>query len=215
MPKVTEAHMAARRQQILDAAFACFSRNGFHQTTMQHICGEAELSPGAVYRYFDSKEAIIEASCLAGQQRTADAFEAAAQQGETLEVLDELVNVFYGAMDEVYSHQDLCHRVQLWGEALRNVRVHEVITRIRGVPIDGLERVVHRAQSLGEINPDLPARSVARLLMATYDGLVLQKAIHPDLDVEGYMAALKALYSGDFWRGPTARPSGGHSLTHQ
>ena len=59
MPKVTQAHLEARRQQILDAAFGCFARQGFHQTTMQDICREAELSPGAVYRYFDSKEAII------------------------------------------------------------------------------------------------------------------------------------------------------------
>jgi AcrR family transcriptional regulator len=55
MPKVTEAHLEARRQQILDAALACFSRRGFHQSTMQDICQEAELSPGAVYRYFRSK----------------------------------------------------------------------------------------------------------------------------------------------------------------
>ena len=52
MPKVTEAHLEARRQQILDAASACFSRQGFHQTTMQGICREVDLSPGAVYRYF-------------------------------------------------------------------------------------------------------------------------------------------------------------------
>ena len=52
MPKVTEAHLEARRQQIVNAAFACFSLNGFHQSTMQDICQEAHLSPGAVYRHF-------------------------------------------------------------------------------------------------------------------------------------------------------------------
>jgi AcrR family transcriptional regulator len=61
MPKVTEAHLEARRQQILDAAWACFARKGYHQTTMQDICQESELSPGAIYRYFAGKEAILEA----------------------------------------------------------------------------------------------------------------------------------------------------------
>lgn len=56
MPKVSDAHLEARREQILDAAEACFSREGFHQTSMQDICREAELSPGAVYRHFSSKE---------------------------------------------------------------------------------------------------------------------------------------------------------------
>jgi hypothetical protein len=46
MPKVTEAHLEARRRQIVDAAAACFSQRGFHQTTMQDICKQAALSPG-------------------------------------------------------------------------------------------------------------------------------------------------------------------------
>ena len=48
MPKVTEAHLEARRQQVLDPAFACFARQGFHQTTMDDICREAGLSAGAL-----------------------------------------------------------------------------------------------------------------------------------------------------------------------
>src|SRR3989304_6177982 len=57
MPKVTEAHLEARRSQILDAAWTCFARKGYHQATMQDICQESGLSPGAIYRYFESKEA--------------------------------------------------------------------------------------------------------------------------------------------------------------
>src|SRR5688572_7394624 len=59
MPRVTAAHLAARRQQILDAAQACFLRNGFHATSMQEVIREAGLSVGAVYRYFPSKNALV------------------------------------------------------------------------------------------------------------------------------------------------------------
>ena len=62
MPKVSDEHLAARRRQILDAALVCFSRRGFHQTPMQAIFEEARLSPGAVYRYFKSKEEIVRAT---------------------------------------------------------------------------------------------------------------------------------------------------------
>ena len=48
-----------RRPQILDAAEACFTRSGFHRTTMQDVAGEAGMVPGNLYRYFASKDALI------------------------------------------------------------------------------------------------------------------------------------------------------------
>jgi AcrR family transcriptional regulator len=60
VPKVTPEHVEARKNAILDAALRCFTRKGFHRTTMQDICRECGLSPGAVYRYFRSKRALIE-----------------------------------------------------------------------------------------------------------------------------------------------------------
>jgi AcrR family transcriptional regulator len=61
MPRVSEAHLAARRRQIIDAARVCFLRNGFHQTSMQDVIAEAGISVGAVYRYFKGKNDIIDA----------------------------------------------------------------------------------------------------------------------------------------------------------
>ena len=61
VPRVSAEHLTARRQQILDAARVCFLRNGFHQTSMQDVIREANLSVGAVYRYFPSKTDLITA----------------------------------------------------------------------------------------------------------------------------------------------------------
>ena len=61
VPRVSEEHLAARREQILAAARHCFLRNGLHDTSMQDLIGEAGLSVGAVYRYFKSKNEIINA----------------------------------------------------------------------------------------------------------------------------------------------------------
>ena len=62
MPKVSEAHRAARREQIIDAAIRCVGREGFHRTTMSHVIAESGLSAGAVYGYFTGKEDLIKAS---------------------------------------------------------------------------------------------------------------------------------------------------------
>ena len=61
MPKVSDAHLAARRRQILDAAARCFARDGFHRTSMQDIVGESGISAGLVYRYFAGKDDMITA----------------------------------------------------------------------------------------------------------------------------------------------------------
>jgi len=61
MPRVSEDHLTARREQILAAARRCFLRKGVHNTSMQDLIGEAGMSVGAVYRYFRSKDEIINA----------------------------------------------------------------------------------------------------------------------------------------------------------
>ena len=43
MPKLKPSTQAARREHILDAAERCFARSGFHRTTMQDICREANI----------------------------------------------------------------------------------------------------------------------------------------------------------------------------
>jgi len=67
---------ADRRDEILVAAQACFARAGFHQTSMQEICSEAQMSPGNLYRYFRSKEDIIAAIAERDRAETAPQFAA-------------------------------------------------------------------------------------------------------------------------------------------
>src|SRR5215510_11367536 len=51
--------LADRRARILDAAERSFCRSGFHRTTMQDVAAEAGMSPGNLYRYFSSKDAMV------------------------------------------------------------------------------------------------------------------------------------------------------------
>jgi AcrR family transcriptional regulator len=199
MPKVTEAHLEARRQQVLDAARACFARQGFHQTTMQDICREAGLSPGAVYRYFASKEDIISATCeVTGEVALIESIQ---ERGDTLAAFEALAAEFFGRLDSPEAQPELRMTIQLWGEALRNPAIMELSRRnldgIRG----SLAQLVRQAQARGDINPDLGPQAVAQVLVSTFDGLVLQKAIEPTIDTWQYVAVIKAMVGGDFWRG--------------
>ncbi len=54
---------AVREQQMLDAAVQMFSLNGYHETSMDAIAAEAQISKPMLYLYYGSKEELFGA-CL-------------------------------------------------------------------------------------------------------------------------------------------------------
>jgi AcrR family transcriptional regulator len=193
MPKVTEAHSAARRQEIIDAAYRCFARKGFHQTTMHEIYTEANLSPGAIYHYFDSKDAIIRASFEFDLQRGLALFEAAVVRDDPLQALHELIDFFYRGLESAAVLAAPRVNVQGWGEALVNPPLQDAILQVFDRNLDALRQIIFKAQARGEINPALDPGAVARMLLSLYYGLELQLALYGKVDVEQYATAVKAL----------------------
>jgi TetR/AcrR family transcriptional regulator, transcriptional repressor of aconitase len=180
MPKVSEEHLAARRRQILDAALACFSRQGFHGTPMQAIFEEAGLSPGAVYRYFRSKEEIVQAIA----EETLGSFAAALEPGAKSP--DEMLGRLLDAIESVeLRDQRMRLALQVWGEAVLNPRVGEFVRRV----FEGI-----RARLAAElIAPDPDA--AARVLLAVAQGYVIQRNLYEDFDAEGFRAAAVPMLS--------------------
>jgi TetR/AcrR family transcriptional regulator, transcriptional repressor of aconitase len=195
VPKVSQEHLESRRRQITEAALACFSRQGFHRTTMQDIVGESGLSAGAVYRYFASKESIVaaladehhrsEAAALASADTAADA--------DVTEVLAELVRVSLGRLDNANERRWRRVTVQLWAEALRDERLMEVCRSGLDGPLDVLTEVMERGQRAGSLPSTLNPGAAARVCAAIFQGLVLQQAWEPALDVAAYMESVLAI----------------------
>ncbi|MBM3959238.1 MAG: TetR/AcrR family transcriptional regulator [SAR202 cluster bacterium] len=206
MPLVTEAHLEARRQQILEAAAACFARDGFHRTTMQSICGEAGLSAGAVYRYFASKEDIILDMCEAELRRNLAVFEEHASKGDTEAVLSGLADVFFRRLDEDVPASSRVS-VEIWAEALRNPRVAGALRSRTEHHLEQFALVVSHGQDRGQINPDLIPSVIARTMLSAFYGLVLQKALDPGVNVPAYVESLKSIYFGRFWLKPSPAPT--------
>jgi TetR/AcrR family transcriptional regulator, fatty acid metabolism regulator protein len=48
-----------KKEQIRKAALAVFSRQGFHETTVEQIAQEAGIAKGTIYLYYTSKEEIL------------------------------------------------------------------------------------------------------------------------------------------------------------
>jgi len=192
MPRVTAAYLAERRAHILDAAARCFAREGFHRTTMQHIVREAALSPGALYRYFASKEDMV-AAIAAERHAVERALFAEARGGAGLA---GLTRAFLGRLSRPGERAWRRVTVQLWGEALRNPRVMDVVRAGLEEPLRRLTALLRAGQRDGTLPRDLDAPATARVAAAVFEGLVLQQAWEPRLDVDRFVRAAERLLGG-------------------
>ncbi len=193
MPKVSAEHTLARRQQIIDAAYRCFARKGFHQATMRDIYAEANLSPGAVYHYFDSKDAIIQASFEFDYRRSLALFEAATAHENPLQALHELIDFFFRGLESASELNAPRVNVQGWGEALVNPPLLETMRQGIDFYLDALTQIVRKAQAAGQLDQALDPQAVGRMLLSLYYGLELQKALNNEVAIEPYAKAIKTL----------------------
>lgn len=193
MPKTTEAHREARREQILHAAYRCFGRRGFHQTTMRDICAEADLSPGAVYNYFDGKDDLIRAVADSGRASTRTLFEQMASENDALTTLRHGLEYIVQRLDTEDGLEAARFEVRLWAESFNAEVVNEMLKTNLNDVVALFSGLIREAQKKGAIRPDVDAQRVARLLVVVYQGLAVQKTI--DADVDG-AAVLEALFRG-------------------
>ncbi len=175
MARLADPALAVRRrQQILDAAELCFRRRGFHQATMQEICAEARISPGALYRYFDSKADII-AAIAEDKHRTAElATERAAGEGGLVEALTGLCGNFltdFARCEFAPLYADIV------GEAARDPLLRRRLAEIDAHSRACLARGIAAGQARGEVDPALDPSDAAQLVMAAIEGVCMRAAM--------------------------------------
>jgi AcrR family transcriptional regulator len=199
MPKVTEAYMEARRQQIVDAAWACFARKGYHETTMQDICQESDLSPGAIYRYFASKEAIRTAVWDRYMDWARDVLERARSQAQG--PLDTLVDVIGETMWLSYFRDpafETMTRVEIenWPEILRDQDLLENHRKNLTFWRTLVTQLLTEAKEVGQLKADADPASLASLFICAHQGLCHLRLVDPDsFQPERLFEVMRGLWS--------------------
>ena len=61
MSPAAASHVDDKREAILGAALELFAELGFHGTAVPQIAERAGVGAGTIYRYFESKEAVVNA----------------------------------------------------------------------------------------------------------------------------------------------------------
>jgi TetR/AcrR family transcriptional regulator, repressor for uid operon len=188
---------AERRQHILEAAEHAFVRHGFHATTMQHVADEVGTSAGNLYRYFPSKDAIVEGLCELDHAELAGAFaELMANNRHIMEA------VCCGLRKHVLAKPPAKARllVEIWAEAGRNPRVAAMTRAIDAEVLGRLETLIDAAKAGGVAAPELDSHFGARFFLTFVAGLFKRIALEADFDPEAEtpmaIGVLKALFAG-------------------
>jgi AcrR family transcriptional regulator len=196
LPKISDAKRESRRRQILEAALSCFSENGFHQTGMADIVRRSGLSQGAVYLYFQSKDDLIEALADDRHRREAVLNSVAQGSADPIEGLRALVRVYADWATDPAGNRRQRVGVHGWAEALRNRRVHTRIVEGIEMPRVAIIALVERAQHEGLLRNEISADTVARTLIALFQGFVLQVVWGEDIDVDACMRTVDMMLDG-------------------
>src|SRR5438477_4696722 len=133
---------ADRRSQILDAALVCFAKRGFHQTSMHDISGEAGISVGLIYRYFENKEAVISAMAARHKEEIQQMLERARQAPSLLESLEIL---FTAHCCENEPRVISAFVVDLYAEASRNPHVADLVRDVLQTAMNGVTDLIARS----------------------------------------------------------------------
>ncbi len=193
VPRVTDDHLAARREQILTAARTCFRRNGFHSTSMQDVITEAGLSVGAVYRYFRSKNELITAiaeTVLDGADHVFDDLAAHEPPDSLVDAMDRALT-FVDTQTGPDGMFPLA--LQVWAEAQRDPALATFVAEKYSALRQQLVALASRAQAAGELPPDADVIAVGAVLFGMLPGYALQRTLGPGPDKDTYLHGIRAL----------------------
>jgi TetR/AcrR family transcriptional regulator, repressor for uid operon len=176
---------AARREHILDAAEACFARNGFHRTTMQDLAREAAMSPGNFYRYFESKESLVLGLVDRERARGTQLVAEMEGRGDRRGALLEIIGRYFVSI----TREAAILRVEIWSESTRNPAIAAMTARTEAETRDWFVSTLAALATA----PDCDPAALYTLLAPLMRGIVVGRAALPDYDVAAAVAQLHAM----------------------
>src|ERR1044072_6064918 len=186
-----------RRSQILEAALVCFARRGFHQTSMHDISGEAGISVGLIYRYFENKEAVISAMADRHKKEIGEVL-ARARHARTL--LESLEILFTAHCCEDAPQLVSAFVVDLYAEASRNPQVADLVRDVLETAMDGVRDLISRSPEGQNAAHGLTPNELAELIFAVARGMLMLDVLRPQAMTAAARRARQLEVTRRLWR---------------
>jgi AcrR family transcriptional regulator len=157
------------------------------------IVKQSALSLGAIYCHFAGKHDIIVAVVEQRHRRETELLRRASEKESFASAIDDLVKNFVAVLDTAEERAWRRLTIQLWAESLHDRRLAVAVRQGVDAPRAILAGMIRQARTRGEL-PDGPNDdAMARLLIAAFQGLVLQQARDAGVDARACAEALAVL----------------------
>lgn len=198
VPPVSQRYRDTRRRQIIEAARRCFARAGFHGTSMQDIFAESDLSAGAVYGHFASKDDLVSAiieEVLSEITAALDTLTGTEPPPPPHEVLHQVLRVL--DRPPRGSGSELAHlAIQVWAEAGRNPELGARLSGYYRQMTDRFTTLIRRYQRDGALARSVSAPNLAQILTALSSAFLSQRALLGDVHADTFVHGLRELLTG-------------------
>lgn len=180
-------------QRILEAAQACFVRSGFQGASMQQICAECGMSPGALYRYFPSKEAIVAAICEADREDDMTCF---GVLHEATSAIDGLVGGAMAHIAHTHNKGSAALFAEMRSESNRNATIRDTVDGHKQEIAGMIAPLVQGAIERGEIDPPVDLQTLMAILMSVGEGIAINDLPARGIPLDQIETAMRAILTG-------------------
>ncbi|MBV9971693.1 MAG: TetR/AcrR family transcriptional regulator [Xanthobacteraceae bacterium] len=172
-----------RRDEILAAAARCFVRAGFHGASMQDICAEAGMSPGNLYRYFPSKEALVAGIAARDRAEVAKQFASADLSRGLFAVLEEMAQRHFAEHDA----EEVLLCTEVMAETRRNPEIARISASFDADIRQWLGDLFRAAIARGDIPADADIDGAVSTVMIIADGISWRRAVDRAFDPQAFI----------------------------
>lgn len=177
-----------RRQQILGAAAECFRRRGFHGASISQICNAAGMSPGHLYYFFESKEAIIGGIV---ERNLENSLEIISRLEGATDVFGDMLERVDQALAEKGNPDTAGLWLEVLAEAARNPDVARAVREADQKVREHIARLADRARASRGIESLLDRDAAAEVLVGLFEGVANRIIQNPDRNNEAVVNIMR------------------------
>lgn len=170
LPGLREKEREARRELILSAARRLFAEKDFRSVTVREIARAVEVSPGTIYRYYESLDDLFLDVFFAGARDLTGLIDAERQNGRGCP-LKRFCEIYVGYLNENMTFYQMMGHFMLGGKL--SPEATERLNPIMRELMDSIEGIVREAQLEGD------TRLVAHALFSALNGVMISYARYP------------------------------------